>query len=68
MSLNESHPDYKEFKEKWDRLVQHYTALDEAERKKYPDWKGFDFPGTDYIKPLNKKLKELQAEYSYLYD
>ena len=75
MRLNENHPDYKEYRKKWDQLVKHYLKLEEKEWSKYPDWKpkgGFDGPvgpgDIDKIhRELNKKLTELQQEYSYLY-
>lgn len=71
MSVNKNHPDYPMYSAKHKALWDVYFKLDEAERAKYPDWKGKDHPANTVLRPAFRKLSEdikaLQKEYAYLF-
>ena len=69
--IDKSHPNYPEYVQKCYALSEKYSALEDAERAKYPDWKGLDHPAAREIKRLsnerNADLRQLKQEYSYLF-
>ena len=69
--IDKSHTDYPEYVQKCYALSEKYSALEDAARAKYPNWKGLDHPASEEIKRLsnemNSKLRQLQQEYSYLF-
>ena len=69
--LKREHPDAAEYKAKFDAIWDAYFEIEEAEKAKYPDWRGLDHPADAVLRPLHRKCceqtKELQREYSYLF-
>lgn len=65
------HPDCTIYRRKFEKLWSDYRKLEEAERAKYPDWRGLDHPADEALVPAYreccKKMKELQQEYAYLF-
>ena len=70
-NINKSHPLYEEYISECKTLFQWYEAKIEAERAKYPDWKGLDHPAGKEVRALererNSKLDELQRKYDFLF-
>lgn len=70
-SINKNHPLYEEYVSECKNLFQRYEAKIEAERAKYPNWKGLDHPAGTEIRALereyNSKLRELQHKYDFLF-
>ncbi len=71
MAIDKQHPDYPEFKRKLDALWEEFGRIAEAERAKYPDWRGWDHPAEKVLHPIRKKYNAKAAaiwkEYAYLF-
>lgn len=71
MAVNKLHPDYPEYIEKCRAMSEKFFAEEDAEKAKYPDWKGRDHPAGEKLMEISKKhnaaLRELQKEYAYLF-
>ncbi len=69
--LNRSHPDCAKYLERFEALWGAYTAKEQAEKAKYPDWDGKDHPANpkfqEEYRRLCKEIQELQKEYDYLF-
>lgn len=70
-NVNESHPRYEEYISKCRNLFRMYDEKIEAERAKYPTWRGRDHPSDIKVLALererNSKLRDLQREYDFLF-
>lgn len=64
MEPNRKHPDYPEFKKKW----QSICAEQKKETAKYLPSGGQDGPLSEIHKKYFSKLKALQKEYHHLYE
>ena len=67
--VNENHPDFLEYKTKWDKLWQDYKKdMESIEKKEQNKSSGKDGEGAVRTKKLNHSIKSLQMEYSYLFE
>ena len=70
-SINKNHPLYEEYVSECKNLFQGYEAKIEAERVKYPNWKGLDHPAGTEIRALEREcnsiLRELQHKFDFLF-
>mgnify|MGYP006896779938 CR=1 FL=1 len=62
--INKNHPDYPQFKEEYNALIEAW----EAERKDLPKFTGLDGPSGDVDRRCVLKLKQLKEKYAHLYD
>ena len=67
MAINKNHPDYPEYIEKCKALRDEMSVEVDAVPCK-PRCGFDDSPTIDIHRKYSKKLKELQAEYSYLFE
>jgi len=68
-SADESHPDFPEYKEKFDEIWNAYEGLKKDEVAKY--WPRREFPSGEKLRAevikRNAKIKALKKEYDYLF-
>lgn len=70
MKINEEHPAFKEFFDKWQSLATEYNEILAAieEKNKKNNYRGRDDESSEVTKEYSRLLKELQKEYSYMYE
>lgn len=72
MAINKNHPDFPEFKRKWDDILRRMEEEEEALEKSLPPIKdrirGHDGPLGPIHKKYNLEFSRLQKEYHYLYE
>ena len=72
MAVNKKHPAYQEYLSKCKALSARYIAEEDALLAQYPIPKGHDHPAGSELRAIsrrhNAELKQLQQEYSYLFE
>lgn len=67
-SINENHPKYPEYKEKFDALKKQALKEYDEWKEANPDYQGLESEPSKIDKRLSKGIKLLQEEYSYLFE